>query len=1130
MNDPSELDIDSPALEFAAGAERAGFRLHHFEVFNWGTFDERVWRLHPGGDNILLTGDIGSGKSTLVDAITTLLVPAQKISYNKAAGADARERSLRTYVMGHYKSERGDTGMAARAVALRDHNSYSVILGVFHNEGFDQTVTLAQVFWLKDARGQPERFYVVADSELSIAEHCAGFGSDIGQLRKRLRAMPGVTLHDTFAEYGRDFRRRFGIASEQAMDLFHQTVSMKSVGNLTEFVRDHMLEAFPVEARIAALIAHFDDLNRAHEAVLKAKQQIDQLTPLSADCDRHQLLQRQVEQLRGCREMLRPWFAHLKAELLRKRVGLLQSEFDTLASRLARLLQVRRGQAQRRDEITHAIAANGGNRIEQIKADIARLQSVKDERFRRAGQYDALAAAVGLPGAAEAGLFAANSRAIEAGQAGCIAQRDDFQNRLTEAGVSLRELGRQYSDLTAELESLRRRRSNIPSQMLDVRDTLCAALRLAPDSLPFIGELIQVREDERAWEGAAERLLHNFGLSLLVPEIHYAEVAAWVDSTNVGNRLVYYRVRANVVPDQRSLPANALARKLAIKPESPFYAWIDAELPRRFDHACCDKLDEFRREKRAVTRNGQIKAGGERHEKDDRHRLDDRSRYVLGWSNQAKIAALAKQERDLTTRVQAHSTHIQLLKGEVNGQNAMLGHWQQLAMFDKFSELDWKPLLGAIDALEGEQQVLAASSDVLRTLQQQFTELAAAQATTEDEWSGANAAHAKVGEKLEQATLTLADCATLLDATPQEARSYYFPLLESLSAQALGQHSLTVESCENREKDFRDFLQAHIDTEDKKIARLRDAVIGAMQNYTRAWPLDSREVDVSIDAAGEFKKMLAVLEADDLPRFAVRFKELLNENTIREIAGFQSQLKRERETIRERIATINGSLHAIDYNPNRYIALEAESNLDADLRDFQQDLRTCTEGALTGSADAEYSEAKFLQVKRIIERFRGREGSAEMDRRWTRKVTDVRNWFVFSASERWREDDREHEHYTDAGGKSGGQKEKLAYTVLAASLAYQFGLEWGVIRSRSFRFVVIDEAFGRGSDESARYGLELFKRMNLQLLIVTPLQKIHIIEPYVAGLGFVHSEEGRQSKLRYLSIDEYHAERVARAA
>jgi len=60
-------------------------------VFNWGTFDGRIWTLHCDGTNALLTGDIGSGKSTLVDALTTLLVPPQRIIYNKAAGAEARE-------------------------------------------------------------------------------------------------------------------------------------------------------------------------------------------------------------------------------------------------------------------------------------------------------------------------------------------------------------------------------------------------------------------------------------------------------------------------------------------------------------------------------------------------------------------------------------------------------------------------------------------------------------------------------------------------------------------------------------------------------------------------------------------------------------------------------------------------------------------------------------------------------------------------------------------------------------------------------------------------------------------------------------------------------------------------------
>jgi hypothetical protein len=65
-------------------------------------------------------------------------------------------------------------------------------------------------------------------------------------------------------------------------------------------------------------------------------------------------------------------------------------------------------------------------------------------------------------------------------------------------------------------------------------------------------------------------------------------------------------------------------------------------------------------------------------------------------------------------------------------------------------------------------------------------------------------------------------------------------------------------------------------------------------------------------------------------------------------------------------------------------------------------------------------EMKFLQVKKIIERFRGREGSTDLDDRRTRKVTDVRNWFVFSASERFIEGDAEHEHYADSGGKMGG--------------------------------------------------------------------------------------------------------------
>ena len=71
------------------------------------------------------------------------------------------------------------------------------------------------------------------------------------------------------------------------MDLLYQTVSMKSVGNLTEFVRSHMLESTDVEERVEELSHQFDNLNRAHEAVLKARQQIEKLFPLVQDCERY---------------------------------------------------------------------------------------------------------------------------------------------------------------------------------------------------------------------------------------------------------------------------------------------------------------------------------------------------------------------------------------------------------------------------------------------------------------------------------------------------------------------------------------------------------------------------------------------------------------------------------------------------------------------------------------------------------------------------------------------------------------------------------------------------------------------------------------------------------------------------
>ncbi len=1117
MNDPQSLGLD-----FAADDALSGFRLQRLEVFNWGTFDKRVWTLQLDGLNGLLTGDIGSGKSTLVDAITTLLVPAHRIAYNKAAGADSKERTLRSYVLGNYKSERNEVTGASKPVSLRDHNSYSVILGVFHNAGYDQTVSLAQVFSMKDVQGQPARFFLGAERALSIASDFSNFGPDIAQLRKKLRAL-GAELFESFPPYGAWFRRRFGIENDQALELFHQTVSMKSVGNLTDFVRSHMLEPFEVATRIQALISHFDDLSRAHQAVLKAQQQVGLLTPLVADCRRSGVLAAEVDGLRHCRDSLRSYFADLKLCLLDKRLGLLLEELNRVDGQVLRLDGVREEQGRQVDELKQAISDNGGDRLERLAAEIRKKELLRDARKSKAGRYGELAAVLGEPVAMDISMFTAQRGQFKTWREDVRSLDAELENKKSEHEFNFRQSKQEHDLLSTEIDSLKRRRSNIDDQQIQIRTSMCTALGLNAEELPFAGELIQVRDDERDWEGAAERLLRGFGLALLVPDAHYKAVAEWVDSRRLSGRLVYFHVRPRKAGELPDLHRDSLVRKLSIKPDSCYYDWLERELAHRFDVACCATQEQFRRETRAVTRAGQVKDPGGRHEKDDRHRIDDRSRYVLGWSNNAKISALEAKLLQFEIRLGDVGSQIGAIDAERKGLSRRLDALTRLEEFGVFDELDWATVATEIAALVDERTRLESASDVLKQLNERLCELQRELKATESDLYGARDKRAKLEQRRSDAQ-ELRQQTALLTVVVDEALLFK---LEAMRAEALGEHQLTVESCDNREQDVRKWLQDKIDAEQKRLERLAEKIIKAMASFKESFKLETAEIDASLEAAFEYEKLLTQLNRDDLPRFVSRFKDLLNVNTINEIANFNAQLNRERETIKERINHINKSLGEIDYNPGRYIVLESQASPDAEIRDFQQELRACTEGAVTGSDDAQYSEAKFLQVKNIIDRFRGREGLSDQDRRWTGKVTDVRNWFLFAASERWREGNGEHEHYSDSGGKSGGQKEKLAYTILAASLAYQFGLEWGAVRSRSFRFVVIDEAFGRGSDESAQYGLKLFRQLNLQLLIVTPLQKIHIIEPFVSSVGFVHNEGGRESRLRNLSIEEYRAQKAS---
>jgi len=1111
-------------LDFTADDTLTGFRLSRFEVLNWGTFTRRVWTINPDGHNGLLTGDIGSGKSTLVDAVTTLLVPHHRIVYNKAAGAVGKERDLYSYIRGEYKSEKDDYTQAARAINLRGEDTFTVLLAHFHNAGFSQGVSLAQVFWLKDQKRNPERFFVVAETPLSIAEHFSDFGSDILDLKKRLKRLKRVTVLDNFKEYSSRFRYLFGIQNEQALELFYQTVSMKSVGNLTDFVRNHMLEAADMDNRIDALRRNFDNLNRAHEAVLKAKRQIERLTPLAADGERYRDLAAEIRDLRACREALAAWFASLKVGLLTTDIDRAELEMEKTASRLASVQEELRQLRRREGELLTGIDDSGGRRLRALADEIAGLVRERDDKLLREEEYRRLALAVGLKPAGSEEDFFRNRREGEALLHRLTAEFEDSKNEETDQKVEVKSLCAERESLTEEIDSLRRRTSNIPMKNLTIRREMAEVLGIAEEELPFAGELLQVDGRAATWEGAIERLLHNFGLSLLVPEALYGQVSHYVERTNLHGRLVYYRTKemsggeASPAADPDSLP-----RKMLVKPDTPFYGWLLGELAERFDYTCCEDLEMFRRLPWAMTRNGQIKSGGKRHEKDDRRSIHDRSRYVLGWDNREKIKALESKKIQVERTAQETAGRL----AELNRRQGLLTEKRDgvrdLLTFADYVAISWEPLTERIQLLEEERSELERSSDTLRLLREQLQGVREEITIKTARQDGLNKEAGRLEERLSGRRAERDEAETLAAALEGEGRRELTAKLDEVRGGVQKDAVLTLQNYDRIQRETRDALDSRREAMDKRLHRITEKILGQMKDYKHAYPAETAETDAGLEALGEFATMLKALREQDLPRHEARFKQLLNEETIKDIVLLQNQMEKEKQQIAEKIRTINRSLREIEYAPGTYIELMSDRTADKEVRDFQEELKQCLSHTL---GDGEiYNEAKFLQVKDIIDRFNGRDGFVEPDRKWTRKVTDVRNWFTFSAGERWREDNSEKEYYSDTAGKSGGQKEKLAYTILASALAYQFGLEWGTVQSRSFRFVVIDEAFGKGSDESTRYGLELFKKLNLQLLIVTPLQKIHIIEEYIRSVHYIYNEDGADSMVRNLTLAEYHAEK-----
>ena len=406
---PEQYDL------FTTNAGTAGYRLSYMEVYNWGTFNKRIYRIAPEGNNSLLTGANASGKSTLIDALLTLLVPAKKDRfYNLSSGNERKgDRTEETYVLGNYGNIQAEGESASKTQQLRDRRTYSVILASFANN-YEQVVTLFQVRWF--VNGELKCSYGVSSKPLTIKDDFSEFNGSNGDWKKLLEKRYNtnvpkkqIEFYDTIKDYKDRIINSFGLRSDKALTLFNQIVGVKVLNDLDEFIRNNMLEQRDAESEYIRLSESFATLMEAKTTIEKVKEQIAQLGPIDEKAKKLEEICKALEDLKNTRELAVYWFAKKNVELADATIAELNEKLTGLKGELAQLEEEKEHLKQQERELSLSIENDDvGRQIKDLENEIRRLNSTKQTRQTKLSSYNQKVVEVGLPADPTAETFVEN--------------------------------------------------------------------------------------------------------------------------------------------------------------------------------------------------------------------------------------------------------------------------------------------------------------------------------------------------------------------------------------------------------------------------------------------------------------------------------------------------------------------------------------------------------------------------------------------------------------------------------------------------------------------------------------------------------------------------------------------------
>jgi uncharacterized protein YPO0396 len=1030
--------------------------------------------------------------------------------------------------MGGYSTLHSENGGATKTLYLRENKetAYSILLANFANES-GQDVTLFQVRYF--GSGDLKRVFAVAHAPLHIEDHFRPFDGG-GVWRKRLDQQftvggrRQIEWFDSAGKYAQRLVEVLGMQSIQALTLFNQTVGIKVLGNLDEFIRMHMLEPRNMEAEFLELKQHLGTLLDAQRNIEKAEEQIRLLEPLQKAQAEFQALADEAARLQAESETAVIWSRFAKHHLLTEALGQAKETFRNLVAGLdahrAQIDEVIESERQVRNQVDQNQA---GQRLKQLEATAEGLQETLRETQQNLTQFSGWCETLQL---AETGVpdEAAYKRIIaESKKARLRIEREQRLNGDDEfdARSVMKNAGNERETIETDLNLLLQSRNNIPAHLLHLRKEMGAELKIDAGDLPFAGELMQVRSDEHAWEPVLEKLLHGFSLRLLVPEKHYKKVNKYVNQTNLRSRLVYNRVQE--VALDRLPEEGTVCDKLDFNTGHPLGEWVEQQVIQHFPHACLDTERALDKYDKAITLGGLVK-NGDRHEKDDRPDRNDPGRYVMGWNNEKKKETLIKKRDDLLTRLGSAKDTLDRCKKKAEKLQKQAYALHSLEQHEGFTGLNLAEVQRRIRSVDEQLEALRSSSDQLKALTDALEGIGGQRARVEKERDDLLQRKGAVESHMDALTRELENLAGLMQHITTEDKDqlllfqqHHAAELTPLSLDTLeAQYGALKNSIDVAARKARERFQQQETLISRCIHRIKHPPLEIQQRFPD-WNGDVQGFSEDTAHASEYLEWLDKLQTENLPRFKSDFENYIHVTITYKIGGLNEEVEKWEREIRTSVQRLNDSLGAINFNrlPDTYIQLGIRPAADTTVKSFRHQLvEALPQDSNWQQSTFEQKAAHFRdKVLPLIE-------SLEESETYRTRVLDVRNWFEFWADEKFRETGELKKTYRQMGQLSGGEKAQLTYTILCSAIAYQFGITREGSAERSLRFIAVDESFSNQDEEKATYLMELCKQLHLQLLVVTPSDKIQIVQDFIAHVHLVQRVNNRHSVLLNMTLKE----------